>query len=788
MVRSAATTQPSRSQAKPLTDPCRIKLVITGIVQGVGFRPFVYRLATELNLSGFTFNNSQGVTIELQGNSTNITQFVDTLTHTPPPLARIDTFEQVEVDSLANCSGFEIIHSESDCSAQVAISADKSSCPDCLSELNDPTNRHYRYPFTNCTNCGPRYTLINALPYDRPNTSMAHFTMCPECERAYQDPLDRRYHAQPVSCPHCGPQLTLTDNQGAAIAHKDAALQQTVERIKAGEIVAIKGLGGFHLVCDATNHAAVTALRLRKQRPAKPFAVMCADIETAKSLARGSDLAWQVLTSQERPIVLLDKYQTPTGETQLSPSVAPTIDRIGLFLPYTPLHHILLQALKRPLVATSANRSGEPIITDSQDICARLQGVVDCILDHDRIILNGCDDSVVQVIDDTVQIIRLARGYAPLTMHCNRPVPQSTLAVGAQQKNSIAFGFGHNLVLSPHIGDLFSLEAEQYFIDTLATFKRLYAFNPEQIIRDCHPDYASSQWAEQFSQLNGHSQPTQVQHHYAHILSVMAANQHTGKVLGFSFDGTGLGEGRELWGGEAMIADIQGYQRIAHLKPITLIGAEQAIKDPRRIMLAMLFEQYTLEQVLQLPLTNIAAMPQASIINLHKLWQKGVATQQTSSVGRLFDALACLLGVIETTQFEGQAGMIIESLANGLTEQQVANAGLVFNLPLIDGQWQTDQLWQQMMDVQLSRGDNETTKALIAKGFMDCLADAAVSLAKRHPQLPIALCGGVYQNRYLLSLTRQRLDEHGLNWLDTKGVPVNDGGIALGQLWYGIHQ
>ncbi|CAM2821917.1 carbamoyltransferase HypF [Shewanella loihica] len=775
----------------------RVRLAVTGIVQGVGFRPFVYRWATELGLLGLTFNHSKGVTVELQGSDAAIHAFVEALTQTPPPLARIDSLSQTELP-LEECNSFEIVHSQADAKAVVAVSSDKSSCQECLDEIMDPGNRHYQYPFTNCTNCGPRYTLIRALPYDRPNTAMAEFAMCDACAAAYQNPLDRRYHAQPVSCPDCGPQLSLLDAQQIPLAEKNAALDLAVELLAQGKTLAIKGLGGFHLVCDATNHEAVMQLRSRKQRPAKPFAVMCASLPMAKTLACGSDAEWQLLQSAERPITLLQRALNKDESSSdalssyvLSPAVAPGIDRLGLFLPYTPLHQLLLSRLNRPLVATSANRSGEPIITHAEQIFERLGEVVDAVLDHNREILNGCDDSVVQMVDDKLQVIRLARGYAPLTLALPEEVPQETLAVGAQQKNSIAFGFDHNLVLSPHIGDLFSLEAEQYFIDTLATFKRLYQFSPKHLVSDKHPDYASTIWAQQQKDAQGIAY-TQVQHHYAHILSVMAVNQRVDKVLGFSFDGTGLGDERQLWGGEAMLADISGFKRVAHLSPMALIGGEQAIKDPRRIMLALLFARYSPDEIKALPLASLEELPASLIGNLHTLWHKGVAIQMTSSIGRLFDATACLLGLMQTTQFEGQAGMLIEAKANEVSEAQLeselAAADLAFSLCEIDGVWQLASLWEQMVDALLKWQDKPEGISLIARGFMNALAQAVTDCAIKHSGFDVALCGGVFQNRYLLSETRKRLEMAKIKVLDSHQVPVNDGGIALGQLWYAIHK
>ncbi|MGL6122073.1 MAG: carbamoyltransferase HypF, partial [Shewanella sp.] len=690
----------------------RCQLQISGIVQGVGFRPFVYRYALECQLTGTVLNNAKGVTIELQGTDENLTRFITVLNTTPPPLARIDHIIQTPLDILLGETAFEIIKSDTNdadnsrapMGAHVAVSADKSTCQDCLNDIHNPDDRHFGYAFTNCTNCGPRYSIINALPYDRHNTAMVDFTMCPECAKAYQHPLDRRYHAQPVSCPACGPRLSLKTPQGEDIIPSASnvstpelstdleVLTAAVDRLHQGQILAIKGLGGFHLICDARSDNAVNTLRLRKQRQAKPLAVMMADITMAQQYVTGTDAEWQVLSSQEKPIVLM----SCRAEHDLSLAVAPDLNKLGVFLPYTPLHHLLLGLFKGPLVATSANISGEPIITDCDELIGHLSHVVDAIVDHHRPIINGCDDSVVQVIQPhmdlpaEVQVLRLARGYAPLSFPLEIPLTQSILAVGAQQKNTIALGFGNNVFLSPHIGDLFSVSAEQYFERTLATFARLYHFAPTLIIRDKHPDYAPSRWAEMHSNSSVKLSETRqnpclsVQHHHAHVLSVMAVNQYRDPVLGFSFDGTGLGDDGSLWGGEVLFTTLDKAQRLAHFAPIALLGGEQAIKQPVRLLLALLFEQMSLDAVLALQLPILNTLRLNTLTNLHKIWQNGSAIK-TSSVGRLFDALACALGLIETRLFEGQAGMAIEAAAN--RADALALDVIPLNLPLDTDQW-----------------------------------------------------------------------------------------------------
>ncbi|MCL1073132.1 carbamoyltransferase HypF [Shewanella dokdonensis] len=768
---------------------------VTGIVQGVGFRPWIYQLAQRYGLCGHVLNNGEGVTIVVQAELSALQAFNQALQTEMPPLARIDSlhYEALAVDMALN--DFSIHKSTASTQALVAVGTDKSSCPECLQEIRDPNNRHYHYPFTNCTHCGPRYTIINNLPYDRHNTSMAAFAMCDDCRRAYEDPMDRRYHAQPVSCPKCGPQLRFVDNHGQQLATREAAFAAAVAAIQAGKILAIKGLGGFHLVCDATNHQAVTELRLRKHRPAKPLAVMVADLPMAQQYAVASAAEWQLLCSQERPIVLLQK--AAESVLPLSAAVAPDIDRIGLFMPYTPLHTLLLDAVKKPLVATSANLSGEPIITDGDAILAQLANehvmVIDAMLDHNRPILNGCDDSVVQMCGGELQVLRLARGYAPLSLPSKQlakhPLP-AVLAVGPQQKNTLALNIGNTLYLSPHIGDLFSIGAEGYFQRTLASFKRMYHFDAELIVRDLHPDYASSRWA-----LEQTPPVTAVQHHYAHVLATLAANDYNGQVLGFSFDGTGLGADGELWGGELLLADSKSYQRLASISPFALLGNELAIKSPFRLTLALLLQQYSIDAIIAMELPAFRHYSPVLLRNLAKIFAAG-KMPKSHSVGRLFDALAVLLDEMQDTQYEGQAGIIIETLARrAVAAGKNADAqALNLQLPLrpqpglLLGQWDTAALFSQLLQAKQQQ-DN----GVMAIAFMQALGDAVCHSAVAAQQqigspLPVVLTGGVFQNRFLAEYCYQQLHTCGMQRLPQHLVPVNDGGIALGQLWYGLQQ
>ncbi|WP_412521862.1 carbamoyltransferase HypF [Shewanella algae] len=798
---------------------------IKGIVQGVGFRPWIFQLAKRFQLTGHVLNDGQGVSILVQGPEMALAGFRAALDTERPPLCRIDelTVSHAQVQDLQD---FTIAHSSAgQAAAIVTVGSDKSSCDACLAEIRDPNNRHFGYPFTNCTHCGPRYTIIRNLPYDRHNTAMAGFALCDACRQAYEDPMDRRYHAQPVSCPKCGPELTLRGAGGEILAKREQALAQTIALIEQGKILAIKGLGGFHLICDAGNHDAVTELRRRKCRPAKPLALMMPSIEFAKQYAEGSSAEWQLLSSQERPIVLMAKKQHQTDAPALSSAIAPDIDRLGLFLPYTPLHTLLLDGLQRPLVATSANRSGEPIITDGDEVLQQLGkpplAVVDAVLDHNRPIINGCDDSVVQMLDDELQVLRLARGYAPLSLpskslasmnivskslaskdsgdNSSNKLP-SLLAVGPQQKNTLALNIGNQLYLSPHIGDLFSVEAEGYFERTLQSFQRLYRFEPEAIIRDKHPDYASSRWAERQG-----GRQLEVQHHFAHLLAVMAANDYSGKVLGFSFDGTGLGDDNQLWGGELLLADCQGFQRLATLSPMTLLGGEQAIREPWRLLYSLLLQNHGIEELQQLAV--FAAEPAAKLTNLGKLANSGIGPK-SHSIGRLFDAAAALLANLRLSQYEGQAGIILETLARRAIaagkQQRVEKLGLELKLEheleptntraeLVLGQWQSAPLFSALLLAWRTEPDSE----LLALAFIQAIGKGIITAALKArnwlkaegiDELPLVLSGGVFQSRLLSEYCHRELARLEFHRLKPGLVPVNDGGIALGQLWYGLHQ
>jgi hydrogenase maturation protein HypF len=718
-------------------------------------------------LKGFVENSSIGVTLEVEGKKYDVEAFMKSLQSELPPLAHIDTIESTEAPCIGY-SDFQILQSKMQTEKGALVSADMAICDNCLQEINDPTNRRYQYPFINCTDCGPRYSIIETVPYDRSNTTMRFFEMCKACHDEYMYPLDRRFHAQPISCPDCGPMLRLLDIDNAIVAGDENAIALTVEAIKKGSIVAVKGLGGFHLICDATNSKAVEELRKRKQRPLKPFAVMFPDMNMIRVSAQVSSDEEVLIRSKEKPIVIVQK----SLNTSISESVAPKIDRIGVFLPYTPLHHLLLKELAVPLVATSANRSDEPIIRNSSELIEKLGNVVDLILDHDRDILNANDDSVVQMAGDQKITLRMARGYAPKSIKLPFKSKKKILAVGANQKNSIALIFDDKLIISPHIGDLNSLEAMEYFERTVKTFKRLYDFEADVIVCDMHPEYETVKWTKQLKSDHPSVEIIEVQHHYAHLLAGMAEFQLDSRVLGFAFDGTGYGEDGSIWGGEVMIADNHRYERIATLENFSLLGGERAIREPRRSALALLFKYYSLDEIASLRLPVIKHFSQKEIILLHKAWEQGVNAPMTSSMGRLFDAVASFADIVQVSSFEGEAGLLMEQYADdSITE--------LFPFEIEEGIIGLQPMVRAMIETE--------DKIKIISMFFNTVIEIIFQTAEKHPELPLLFSGGVFQNRVLVERINRRCREEKRTCYFQNETAINDGGIALGQAWYALH-
>ncbi|MEM8961731.1 MAG: carbamoyltransferase HypF [Acidobacteriota bacterium] len=745
---------------------------ITGIVQGVGFRPFVYGLATRLGLSGSVCNTGGGVSIEIEGERDRLHAFRDALGTEAPPLARIDTIEVHELGRKHDQT-FEIVFSKVTADATSLVSPDISLCATCRRELEDPSDHRYRYPFINCTDCGPRFTLIRDTPYDRPMTTMAAFEMCQLCADEYTDPTSRRFHAQPNACPECGPTVewhshTTTDPPRFATD----ALERTKQALAAGWIVAIKGIGGFHLACDATNETAVASLRERKRRPHKPLALMAKDVDMAMRYGRLSMTERRWLESRERPIVLLDKHP----DTDLAPSVAPGQSSLGIMLPYTPLHELLLD--DRPLVMTSGNRSSEPIAISNHHAIANLGEIADAFLCHDRAIQVHCDDSVVRVVQDELLLLRRSRGYAPSPIELGYTT-SPTLAVGGEQKNVFCLADGHQAFLSQHIGDLEQLETLEVFDTTYRHFSKLFRIRPERLVCDLHPGYLATSWAERHA--TKHDLPLlRVQHHHAHLAALMTEHNLDGNqpVLGFVFDGTGYGTDDTIWGGEVLLANGHRFDRLAHLRPVMLQTGEQAIRHPGRLALSHLHAA-GLDWDPRLPC--VKACPENHRTALRRQLDRGLGTMRSSSMGRLFDAVAGLLGVRQQATYEGQAAIELETLAwSGATFTSRRYAFAIDDgAPIVID---PTPVLAAIVD-EIHHG---IEPASIAAAFHQAVADAIVTVATRlQPRLgvvPVGLSGGVFQNRLLLELTHQGLTTAGFDVLVHRLVPPNDGGLALGQL------
>ncbi|WP_457642092.1 carbamoyltransferase HypF [Persephonella sp.] len=742
-----------------------LKIHLTGAVQGVGFRPFVYNQAVKYGLTGYVINDTHGVIIEVEGDEKNINQFLISLQTEKPPLAHIFS-QEIEELPLTGFTDFQIRKSESKGKKEVFILPDISTCNECFKEMNDHKDRRYRYPFINCTNCGPRFTIIERLPYDRPNTTMKKFKMCPDCEKEYNDPNNRRFHAQPNACPVCGPHINLYTSDKKLVAEREEALKETIELLKKGKILAIKGVGGFHLVCDATSDFAIETLRERKRRGEKPFAVMFKDIQQIKEYADITDFEEAVILSPERPIVIVKSKE----DTNLSKGVAPYLDRIGVFLPYSPLHYLILNDYEKPLVMTSANLSDEPIVKDNDEAFEKLSIFTDYILVHNRDIKNRVDDSVVRIIDKKISFIRRSRGYAPLPVKLPYKLDKKVLAVGGHQKNTIAIGFDDKAFLSQHIGDLETVDACKNFEEIIYSFFDLYSFQPDVVIADLHPRYYSTQWAKNFAQENN-IPFIQVQHHYTHTLSLMAENQlQDEKILAVSWDGTGYGTDGNLWGGEFLFADYKNFERIYHFDYFRLIGGEKAVKEPKRVALSILFDMFGKNLGKLSELRTVKAFSDKELNMLYSIWQKGINSPLSSSVGRLFDAAASLIDIRQILSYEGQSGMIMENYYNWQVKdfypfeikKSIVNWRPVFEALIED---------KSEIDIRISR-------------FINTLAQIVIDIYKDFESLKLGLTGGVFQNKFLTEKIIQLAQEKNIQVLSHKKVSANDGGLSLGQIVY----
>ncbi len=722
---------------------------LEGIIQGVGFRPFVYTIALTHNLKGFVLNDSTGVEISLEGEFDDITSFEHDLYHKLPPLARID-FCKKEEKELAFFEEFKIIQSKNKTTKYSLVSPDFAMCEDCLAEMRDKKDRRYNYFFTNCTNCGPRYSIVKTVPYDRPNTSMKPFVMCEKCQDEYNNPRDRRYHAQPISCPTCGPTLTLKNIKGKDLSYNNQAIADLAKLIEEGHIVAMKGMGGFHLICDASNETTIQTLRAKKNRPSKPFAVMFKDIKEIGKVCLLSDTEKQKINSNERPIVLVKK---DTKKFNLSTLIAPRIDRLGVFLPYTPLHVLLLDVLKNPIIATSANHSGEPIITHEADLQKKLGFIIEYYLDYNREIVNASDDSVVQVIGDKELMMRASRGITPHSIRFVSTCDKKVLAVGAHQKNSIAIYMNNQIILSPYIGDLDNVATVDFFKRTLETFKNFYDFEPDIILGDKHPLYESTKWAK------SQAKPFyQVQHHYAHILACMFEHNLDEEVLGIAWDGTGYGDDGTIWGGEFFTCKKTSYERVGHFETFALLGGDASIKDIKRIALSMILD--TKEEEIYANIYNQFSKSELKL--LKQIHAKNINSPQCSAVGRLFDAVAVICGICDKVSYDGESGLLLESLYDEkITEY--------YDFFLEDGVVRYKHTIKEMLK------DKEPT--LIASKFINALVNIIDIFTKQY-DLKIVISGGVFQNRTLLE---NIIAKHSNIYFQEK-FSINDGSIAIGQL------
>lgn len=747
----------------------RENIIIKGIVQGVGFRPFIHKLVQNYNLSGWVLNSNQGVEMDVEGKTEELNNFISDIKDKLPPLARIENIEVNQLP-LIGYKGFSIKKSiTKEENGFVLVSPDISICEDCLQELFDPRNKRFRYPFINCTNCGPRFTIIKDIPYDRGKTTMRVFEMCPQCQSEYENIEDRRYHAQPNACADCGPRVSLYQNK-RKLENIDPA-KEAIKLLKDGKIGAIKGLGGFHLACDATNNEVVTKLRRLKNREAKPFAIMSFNLEKIKQYCKLGKKEEEWLVNRARPIVLLKKKE----DSLISSLVAPRNNYLGVMLPYTPLHYLLLKDNFTALIMTSGNIADQPIIGDNQEALEKLDGIADFFLLYNRDIFNRCDDSVVKIVNDGNVFFRRARGYVPYPIILDFKLKE-VLALGGELKNTISFSKENYVFLSQYLGDLKSVETLNFLRKSIASLKKMFRINPEIIACDLHPDYLSTQYAEEVGAKKG-LKVVRVQHHHAHIVSCMTENNIKEKVIGVAYDGTGYGDDGKIWGGEFLLCDLKEYLRVGHLKYYPLPGGDKAIAEPWRMAYSYLYSIYgPRAKTLDIDFNRRMDYDKLSIIE--KMIDKNINSPLTSSCGRLFDAASSLIGIRDEISYEGQAAMELESLcASGIKERYnffVCKEGDEF---IIDPQ-------KIFIDIIKDLKEGIDKKVMAAK-FHNTVAEFTLNLCGKIKKSTginkIALSGGVFQNKYLTEKVVSLLEDKGFKVYIQRKVPPNDGGISLGQ-------
>jgi len=749
--------------------PIRVRIRVRGTVQGVGFRPYVYGLAHRLQLAGLVGNDGRGVFIEAEGAAAAVAAFLEALQLEAPPLAVIEDVESTVIEATGGAV-FSIVASDPTGSREVLVSPDVATCADCLREIFDPADRRYRYPFTNCTNCGPRFTIVRTVPYDRPGTTMAGFPLCADCAREYADPLDRRFHAQPVCCPACGPRLRLTDRDGGEVVGGEVPgdpVRRAAELLRDGRILAIKGLGGYHLAVLAADESAAAMLRARKHREDRPFAVMAPDLEAARRLCDIGPVEAELLSSPAAPIVVLPRR----ADAAVADSVAPRERSLGVMLPYTPLHHLLAAELAAPFVLTSGNVSDEPIAFSDEDAQARLTGIADYFLTHDRPIYRRVDDSVLRVVSGRPAPIRRSRGYVPSPLSLPQRLRRPVLACGAELKNTFCLATGGRAFVSHHIGDLENYETLRSFTDGIEHFRRLFAIDPEVVGHDLHPEYLSTKYA---LDLDG-VELVGVQHHHAHLAACLADNSATGPVIGVAFDGLGFGTDATMWGGEFLVADLLGFERAAHLETVPLPGGAAAIRAPWRMAVAYLDAAFggSVPEGLDVVRRNAGRWDDVLAVA-----RSGVNTPLTSSAGRLFDAVAAIVGVRDTVNYEGQAASELEQRAEP-AEAGRYPARVSDDRPLVIRG--TDLVRAVVADVT-ARVPVATVAARFHNSVVGLIGNTCGLLRDRTGLSTVALSGGVFQNVWLVERTVAELSAAGFTVLTHSRVPTNDAGISLGQV------
>lgn len=747
----------------------RVQLTVRGIVQGVGFRPYVFSLAKRYALRGQVRNTTTGVEIDIEGESSAIEQFIDDLSVNPPPLALVASVERCNHLERMHYGDFRIVASAAASETFVPMAPDMATCQDCLNELFDPTDRRYRYPFINCTHCGPRFTIVQEVPYDRDHTTMRAFPMCAACDHEYHDPANRRFHAQPNACPVCGPQINLVDAAGHALdASELDVIRATCQRLAEGEIVAIKGIGGFHLACEALNAKAVLALRQRKDREHKPFALMAGSLAMIRAHCHVSDAEARLLCAPQCPIVLLRKR----SDCRLPEVIAPNRNDLGFMLPYTPLHHLLMQACSTPLVMTSANRSDEPIAYRSEDALERLGGIADCFLIHNRDIYIRCDDTVMQIVRGRTYPVRRSRGYVPYPIALPFASTTDILACGAALKNTFCITHQYDAFVSHHIGDLENVETLRSFTEGIAHFQNLLYLQPEVIAYDLHPEYLSTKYA-----LSRDTKVVKVgvQHHHAHVASCMADNRLEGDVIGVAMDGLGYGTDGHLWGSEILLAGLADFERVCHLAYAPMPGGVKAIREPWR-MAAVYLQQAFGDGFLDLDIPFVKRLDLPVWRVLRQMMRQGINSPLTSGMGRLFDAVSSLLGLGNTVHYEGQAAIALEMMADATCQDSYR-----FELAADGCLIRTESVLIHMVQDLRANLPTHVVAAKFHHAVADVIARVATRIRGEGGPKRVVLSGGVFQNRLLLEWTWQRLEANGFEVYVHHHVPTNDGGLSLGQ-------